>query len=62
MFPKTRRILGVRCTVVRDTVSEHRRAIARTFDWYAPAEVDERQLRELGLRSAVAPQAPGVGR
>ena len=28
----------------------------------APAAVDERQLRELGVRSAVAPQAPGVGR
>jgi hypothetical protein len=32
---KTRRILGIRCTVVRDTVSEHGRAIERTFDWYA---------------------------
>jgi aspartyl-tRNA synthetase len=28
----------------------------------APAAVDERQLRELGVRSAVAPQVPGVGR
>jgi hypothetical protein len=36
--------------VVRDTVSEHRRAIERTFDWYARAEVDERQLRALGMR------------
>ena len=31
--PKT--ILGVRCTVVRDTVSEHGRAVERTDDWYA---------------------------
>ncbi|HEX7292549.1 MAG TPA: hypothetical protein VF250_15625 [Conexibacter sp.] len=29
------RILGVRCTVVRDTVSEHGRAVERTDDWYA---------------------------
>ena len=28
-------ILGVKCTVVRDTVSEHGRAIERTVDWYA---------------------------
>ena len=32
---QTRRILGVRSTVVRDTVSEHGRAVERTFDWYA---------------------------
>lgn len=32
---RTKRILGVRCTVVRDTVSEHGRAIERTDDWYA---------------------------
>jgi hypothetical protein len=32
---RTRRILGVRSTVVRDTVSEHGRAIERTDDWYA---------------------------
>jgi len=32
---QTKRILGVRCTVVRDTVSEHGRPIERTFDWYA---------------------------
>jgi hypothetical protein len=32
---RTVRILGVRCTVVRDTVSEHGRAIERTDDWYA---------------------------
>jgi hypothetical protein len=30
-----KRILGVECTVVRDTVSEHSRPIERTFDWYA---------------------------
>ena len=30
-----KQILGVRCTVVRDTVSEHGKAIERTFDWYA---------------------------
>jgi hypothetical protein len=32
---QTKRILGVRCTVVRDTVSEHGRAVERTYDWYA---------------------------
>lgn len=32
---KTKRILGVRCTVVRDTVSEHGHPIELTFDWYA---------------------------
>ena len=32
---RTRRILGVTCTVVRDTVSEHGRAVERTDDWYA---------------------------
>src|SRR6266496_2517856 len=30
---RTKRILGVRATVVRDTVSEHGRAVERTFDW-----------------------------
>src|SRR5690349_6175135 len=32
---RTRRILGVRCTIVRDTVSEHGRAVERTNDYYA---------------------------
>jgi hypothetical protein len=32
---QTKRILGITCTVVRDTVSEHGRPIERTFDWYA---------------------------
>lgn len=32
---RTVTILGVRCTVVRDTVSEHGRAVERTDDWYA---------------------------
>jgi hypothetical protein len=32
---RTERILGIRCTVVRDTVSEHGRAIERTLDFYA---------------------------
>ncbi|HEX8856828.1 MAG TPA: hypothetical protein VF752_14620 [Thermoleophilaceae bacterium] len=31
----TKRILGVKCTVVRDTVSEHGRPVERTYDWYA---------------------------
>jgi len=31
----TKDILGIRCTVVRDTVSEHGTAVERTFDWYA---------------------------
>src|SRR4051812_46964731 len=32
---RTKRILGIRCTVVRDTVSERGRAVERTFDYYA---------------------------
>jgi hypothetical protein len=32
---RTVQILGVRCTVVRDTVAEHGRAVERTDDWYA---------------------------
>ena len=32
---KTKTILGVKSTVVRDTVSEHGKAIERTFDYYA---------------------------
>jgi len=32
---RTKRILGIRCTVVRDTVSEHCTPVERTFDWYA---------------------------
>ena len=32
---RTKRILAVKCTVVRDTVSEHARAVERTDDWYA---------------------------
>jgi hypothetical protein len=32
---RTKRILGIRCTVVRDTVSEHGTPVERTFDWYA---------------------------
>jgi hypothetical protein len=32
---RTKTILGVKCTVVRDTVSSRGRPIERTFDWYA---------------------------
>jgi hypothetical protein len=32
---QTKQILGIPCTVVRDTVSEHGVAVERTFDWYA---------------------------
>jgi hypothetical protein len=32
---QTERILGIHCVVVRDTVSEHGRAIERTLDFYA---------------------------
>jgi hypothetical protein len=32
---QTKRILGIGCTVVRDTVSEHGKPVERTFDWYA---------------------------
>jgi hypothetical protein len=31
----TKRVLGIACTVVRDTVSEHGKPVERTFDWYA---------------------------
>ena len=31
----TKRILGITCTVVRDTVSEHGKPVERTLDWYA---------------------------
>jgi hypothetical protein len=32
---QTKRVLGIPCTVVRDTVSERGRPVERTFDWYA---------------------------
>jgi hypothetical protein len=32
---QTKKILGISCTVVRDTVSEHGKPVERTFDWYA---------------------------
>jgi hypothetical protein len=32
---RTRQILGVTSTVVRDTVSEHGTPVERTYDWYA---------------------------
>ena len=32
---KTKIVLGIHCTVVRDTVSEHGVPIERTYDWYA---------------------------
>jgi hypothetical protein len=32
---QTKEILGVQCTVVRDTVSSHGKPIEKTFDWYA---------------------------
>jgi hypothetical protein len=32
---RTKRIMGVRCTVVRDAVSSRGRPIELTFDWYA---------------------------
>jgi len=32
---RTKRILGVTATVVRDTVSQHGHAVERTDDWYA---------------------------
>jgi hypothetical protein len=32
---KTKRILGIKSTVVRDTVSAHGKAVERTFDYYA---------------------------
>lgn len=38
MTYRTKKILGVTCTVVRDTVSEHGRPLELTFDWYAQDE------------------------
>jgi hypothetical protein len=32
---RAKTVLGVRCTVVEDTVSENGEAIERTYDWYA---------------------------
>src|SRR5262245_18700617 len=32
---RTKLVLGIKCTVVRDTVSEHGKPVERTFDWYA---------------------------
>jgi hypothetical protein len=32
---RTKMILGIKATVVRDTVSQHGKPIERTFDWYA---------------------------
>jgi len=32
---RSKRVLGVRCTVVRDTVSANGKPVERTFDWYA---------------------------
>jgi hypothetical protein len=32
---RTKTILGIKATIVRDTVSEHGRAVERTEDWYA---------------------------
>jgi len=47
---QTKEILGVACTVVRDTVSEHGRAIERTFDWYAQdAQGDVWDMGEVSL-------------
>jgi hypothetical protein len=35
VLSETKRILGIHCAVVRDTVSEHGRAVERTLDYYA---------------------------
>jgi len=57
---KTKQILGITCTVVRDTVSEHGQAIERTFDWYAQDRqgnvwyMGERSLEREHGRFAVA--------
>jgi hypothetical protein len=57
---QTKQILGITCTVVRDTVSEHGRAIERTFDWYAQDKqgnvwyMGERSLERQHGRFAVA--------
>jgi hypothetical protein len=35
VLARSKRILGVKCTTVRDTVSEHGKAVERTDDYYA---------------------------
>jgi len=35
VLARTKEIVGITCTVVRDTVTERGRPIERTFDWYA---------------------------
>jgi hypothetical protein len=35
---RIKQIMGVKCTVIRDTVSSHGTPIERTFDWYAQDE------------------------
>jgi hypothetical protein len=35
VLSQTKEILGIKSTVVRDTVSEHGKPVERTFDWYA---------------------------
>jgi hypothetical protein len=35
VLQRQKQILGISCTIVRDTVSEHGRAIERTLDYYA---------------------------
>jgi hypothetical protein len=47
-----RRILGIRCTVVRDTVSEHGHAVERTLDFYAPGQARKRLVPRRGLLRA----------
>ena len=57
---RTKRILGVTCRVVRDTVSEHGRAVELTDDWYAQDRqgnvwyMGERSLEREHGRFAVA--------
>src|SRR4051794_27473736 len=38
VLARTKRILGVKCTTVRDTVAEHGKDVERTDDYYAQDE------------------------
>jgi hypothetical protein len=57
---QTKQILGIPCTVVRDTVSEHGNPVERTFDYYAQDKqgnvwyMGERSLEKQHGRMVVA--------
>jgi hypothetical protein len=66
---QTKTILGVTCTVVRDTVSSRGKPIERTFDWYAQDKAgnvwymgeDSREVRHGKFRRTSDSWEAGVG-